>query len=51
VEKARRLSDHLGLNQVIRRPMTLAEITNPGEPVTQVKPEIRIGFRTEMMES
>jgi ATP-dependent 26S proteasome regulatory subunit len=46
VEKARRLSDHLGLNQVIRRPMTLAEITNPGEPVTQVKPEIRIGFRT-----
>jgi hypothetical protein len=51
VEKARRLSDHLGLNQVIRRPMTLAEITNPGEPGTKVKPEIRIGFRTEMMES
>jgi ATP-dependent 26S proteasome regulatory subunit len=51
VEKARRLSDHLGLNQVIRRPMTLAEITNPGEPVSQVRPEVRIGFRTEMMES
>jgi hypothetical protein len=46
IHKAQKLSDHLGLNQVIKRPMTLAEVTNPEEMdyVSQVNV---IGFRRE----
>ena len=51
VNKARKLSEHLGLKQSIEAAMTLAEITNPDEthykaPVTQV-----IGFRREAVEN
>lgn len=49
VVKAQRLSDHLGITQMIIRPMTLAEITNPedmeaDQPMTQV-----VGFRREVL--
>jgi hypothetical protein len=45
VTKAQRLSNHLGLNQTIERPLTLAEITHPdtgGKPAPQLN---KIGFR------
>lgn len=46
VSKAQKLSDHLGFNQVITRPMTLAEITNPAE--LEYAPQVNvIGFRRE----
>jgi hypothetical protein len=42
-EKAQRLSDHLGLNTTITKPMTVAEIANPHE---KEEPRIEvIGFR------
>ncbi|MBE7174039.1 MAG: AAA family ATPase [Williamsia sp.] len=45
VEKARRLSNHLGLQQPINEPMTLADITNGnGKDYTPVKANV-IGFR------
>ncbi|HUR09867.1 MAG TPA: AAA family ATPase [Flavitalea sp.] len=44
IEKAQRLSDHLGLQQHIFRPMTLAEIMNPEEREFK-KEEVAIGFR------
>ncbi|WP_291910784.1 AAA family ATPase [Chitinophaga sp. CB10] len=46
VEKAQRLSDSLGFNQVIRRPMTVAEITNPLEVAVEIR-QRAIGFRRE----
>lgn len=43
--KAQRLSDHLGFKNVISKPMTLAEITNPGD-MEVVKPAVQVlGFR------
>ena len=45
IAKAQRLSEHLGIDQVITKPMTLAEITNPdmvGQ--TPAKTQV-IGFR------
>jgi hypothetical protein len=46
MEKARKLSDHLGLNVTINKPMTLAEISNPFEK-TDHKPQVEvIGFKT-----
>lgn len=51
VGKSRRLSAHLGLEQVIHQPMTLAEITNP-EETNYKEPKVRvIGFRREMLEN
>jgi hypothetical protein len=50
IEKAQRLSDHLGFDIKIDQPMTIAEITNPGGIMNE--PETRkevIGFRTETM--
>lgn len=45
VEKARRLSNHLGLQQPISEPMTLAEITNPTDKdYTPAKVNV-IGFK------
>ena len=35
IEKAQRLSDHIGLTQQIDKPMTIAEIANPHEKVEQ----------------
>ncbi|WP_218588066.1 AAA family ATPase [Chitinophaga jiangningensis] len=49
VEKAQRLSDSLGFNQIIRRPMTVAEITNPQEAAVETK-QRAIGFRRELAE-
>jgi hypothetical protein len=45
VTKGQRLSDHLGLDQRITRPMTLAEITNPEEIEYQATKVNVIGFR------
>ncbi len=46
VGKAQKLSDHLGLKQVIKRPLTLAEITNPEE--VEYAPQVNvIGFRRD----
>ena len=51
VEKAQRLNDKLGLEQVISEPMTIAEITNPSEPNAQ-QPQVQvIGFRRTMEET
>jgi hypothetical protein len=53
VEKAQRLSNHLGLEQKIDKPMSLAEITNPDMEGTET-PKIQvIGFRRmeELMEN
>lgn len=51
VNKAKKLSDHLGIKQHIDKAMTLAEITNPDE--THYKaPEVHaIGFRREAVEN
>ncbi len=44
VHKAQRLAEHLGLVQVINKPMTLAEITNPND--MDCLPQVNaIGFR------
>jgi hypothetical protein len=49
VDKARALSDHLGLTAEINKPMTLAEITNPDDINPEpVKPNV-IGFRREVL--
>lgn len=45
VEKAKRLSAHLGFKQNITEPMTIAEITHPGEPETKQDRIEVIGFR------
>jgi energy-coupling factor transporter ATP-binding protein EcfA2 len=45
VAKAQKLSDHLGLEQIVVKPMTLAEITNPGELHLQPTNTNVIGFR------
>jgi ATP-dependent 26S proteasome regulatory subunit len=49
--KAQRLSDHLGLSQIIRRPMTLAEITNPDEPEYKLPERNMIGFQRSTTEN
>lgn len=51
VNKARKLSAHLGLNQVIDKAMTLAEITNPGETFYHAPKTNAIGFRRELAEA
>lgn len=45
VEKAQRLSRHFGHNAIIKEPMTIAEIANPGEKKEVVKQTEVIGFR------
>lgn len=47
VEKAQRLSDHLGFDKVIDRPMTVAEISNQHEPEFEKKQVQVLGFRSE----
>lgn len=47
IEKAKKLSTHLGFDKAVHQPMTIAEIANPNEqqePSTQVQV---IGFRRE----
>lgn len=45
VPKAQKLSDHLGYNKEIKRPMTLAEISNQGEKDFESPQVSVIGFR------
>ncbi len=47
VEKAQRLSDHLGFDITIPAPMTIAEISNQHEKNTLVKTKQVIGFRRQ----
>jgi ATPase family associated with various cellular activities (AAA) len=47
VEKAQRLSRHLGFTNSITRPMTIAEIANPGEKEVSVDRTKVMGFRRE----
>jgi hypothetical protein len=51
IEKARRLSQHLGFDTTIQRPMTIAEIANQHEKEnTQDRVQV-IGFRRQLMEN
>ena len=47
VDKAQRLSDHLGFNTIINKPMTVAEIANQHEQNFETKQVQVIGFRRE----
>jgi len=49
VTKAQKLSDHLGFNTVINKPMTIAEIGNQHEQNFETKQVEVIGFRKEVM--
>jgi hypothetical protein len=49
VLKAQALSNHLGLEQIIVKPMTLAEITNPGETFHETAATHVIGFRRDLV--
>ena len=51
VRKAQRLSDRLGFRNLITRPMTIAEITNPDEKEYKTKRNEIIGFRRELIEN
>ncbi|MFT3937123.1 MAG: AAA family ATPase [Chitinophagaceae bacterium] len=51
IEKAIKLSKHLNIEQEINKPLTLAEITNPGETHYSA-PQVRvIGFSRELQEN
>jgi hypothetical protein len=50
VHKARALSKHLGLEQNITRPMTLAEITNPQDKDHSATRVEVIGFKQQVLE-
>ena len=45
IEKAKRLSFHLGIKKEINRPMTLAEISNQDENSLEPRREQTVGFR------
>ncbi len=45
VEKAQRLSDRAGRNQLVTRPLTLAEVMNPEEVAAPATRKQTIGFR------
>ncbi len=49
VDKARKLSNHLGLKTEIKKPMTLAEITNPDDINPETVKTNVIGFRREVL--
>jgi len=49
VEKAQRLSDHLGLKTIVNQPMTIAEIANPHEKEQPVSRVEVIGFRRNLI--
>ncbi len=51
IAKAQRLSDHLGFDTVIRRPMTIAEISNQHEKEHPVNRVEVIGFRRQPIEN
>jgi hypothetical protein len=47
--KAQRLSDHLGFKNIIDKPMTIAEITNPDDMNVEQPPMQVMGFRREAL--
>jgi hypothetical protein len=47
IEKSKRLSAHLGFNNTITQPMTIAEIANPHEQEHKVKRTEVMGFRRQ----
>jgi hypothetical protein len=49
VTKAQKLSDHLGFESIITKPMTIAEIAHPNEKEAVVERVEVIGFKREMM--
>jgi ATPase family associated with various cellular activities (AAA) len=49
IEKSKRLSTHLGFNNVITQPMTIAEIANPHEQEHKVERIEVMGFRRQEM--
>ncbi|MFT3682316.1 MAG: AAA family ATPase [Ferruginibacter sp.] len=49
VEKAQKLSDHLGFSTNITKPMTIAEIANPGDTEVQESKTQVLGFRREAL--
>lgn len=51
IEKAQRLSDHLGFEKVITKPMTVAEITNQNEKEFESTQVEIIGFRRAVFEN
>jgi hypothetical protein len=51
VEKAQRLSRHLGFDRTITRPMTVAEISNQHEKEFETKQVEVIGFRRAVLEN
>lgn len=50
IKKAQKLSDHFGLNEVITKPMTIAEIANPNEKEHKVERIEVMGFRRHEVE-
>lgn len=51
IEKAQRLSDHLGFDTVINKPMTVAEISNQDEKEFEIKHLEVVGFRRTVLEN
>ena len=51
VEKAQRLSEHLGFEKIITKPMTVAEISNQHEKEFKTKQVEVVGFRSALMEN
>lgn len=51
VAKAQRLNDHLGLNTIVKQPMTIAEIANPHEKEQQAGRVEVIGFRQHLIQN
>lgn len=49
VNKSQRLSDHLGFQSVIRKPMTVAEITNQTEREFETRQKALIGFKQNFL--
>lgn len=50
VEKAQRLSKHMGFDTIIDKPMTISQIANQHEPEQEQKTEI-LGFRRQLIEN
>lgn len=51
VAKAQRLNNHLGMNNTITKPMTIAEIANPGEKEHYNGRTEIIGFKRQLIEN
>ena len=49
IEKGQRLSNHLGFDRIIDKPMTVAEISSQHEPSFETTQVNVIGFRREMV--